>query len=371
MSAQLRRSLRRKTPTPIAAARKRVRTPDVVTTVTESINAETASASSRVLVPSSGAQYWLPQVIPATSTTTGSIHDFSGNTVPGNSLCNNLDTLTVPLMSNSLNQPNQVNSFHVHIASEISQATREKIQRSEYIDLSLLLSNNNVQRQDIKKLVIVNGELSIKSGNLRTKINNIERWTSAIIIFISIYCSAHENRVQELLKYMSDVRLGAQRSSSFGWKPYDEQCRLRKACNPMNSWDIVDVELWLLYLSSSTAPLSFGHSQSTHAGANTGMKNKCYAFNYNGKCSRLNCPYFHACMKCSSLLHSVTSCPVLANQSPTQNRQLQPYRQPYQQPHRFTRPNLMYSNYSVPRQYHQTSRRRPPVAALESRTLTS
>lgn len=61
--------------------------------------------------------------------------------MPGNSLCNNLDTLTVPLMSNSLNQPNQVNSFHVDIASENSQATRGKIQRSEYIDLALLLSN--------------------------------------------------------------------------------------------------------------------------------------------------------------------------------------------------------------------------------------
>jgi hypothetical protein len=54
------------------------------------------------------------------------------------------------MMSNSLNQPNLVNSFHVDIASEISQATREKIQRSEYIDLALLLSNNNVQRQYTK-----------------------------------------------------------------------------------------------------------------------------------------------------------------------------------------------------------------------------
>ena len=77
---------------------------------------------------------------------------------------------------------------------------------------------------------------------------------------ISIYCSAHENRFQELLKYMSDVRLGAQRSSSLGWKPYDEQYRLRKACNTMSSWGIVDVELWLLYISSSTTPLSFDNS---------------------------------------------------------------------------------------------------------------
>jgi hypothetical protein len=81
MSTQLRRSSRRKRPTPIAAAaaaRKRVRTPDVVTTVAESVNAETTPASSRVVVPSSGAQYWLSQVIPATLTTTGSIPDFSG-----------------------------------------------------------------------------------------------------------------------------------------------------------------------------------------------------------------------------------------------------------------------------------------------------
>ena len=44
MSAQLRRSSRRKRPTPIAAAaaaRKKVRTPDVVATVAESVNAET------------------------------------------------------------------------------------------------------------------------------------------------------------------------------------------------------------------------------------------------------------------------------------------------------------------------------------------
>ena len=60
MSAQLRRSSRRKRPIPIAAAaaaRKRVRTPDVVATVAESVNAETTSASSRVVVPSSDAQY--------------------------------------------------------------------------------------------------------------------------------------------------------------------------------------------------------------------------------------------------------------------------------------------------------------------------
>jgi hypothetical protein len=39
--------------------------------VAESVNAEITSASSRVVVPGSDAQYWLAQVIPATSTTQG------------------------------------------------------------------------------------------------------------------------------------------------------------------------------------------------------------------------------------------------------------------------------------------------------------
>ncbi|CAG2229749.1 unnamed protein product [Mytilus edulis] len=59
-------------------------------------------------------------------------------------------------------------------------------------------------------------------------------------------------RLQELLKYMSVVRLGAKRNpNNLGWKLYDEQFRLRKTLDPASSWAIVDPELWLLYMADS------------------------------------------------------------------------------------------------------------------------
>jgi hypothetical protein len=47
------------------------------------------------------------------------------------------------------------------------------------------------------------------------KINNIETWTNAFIVYTSIYCGIHVNQFRDLLKYMSMVRLGASRT--IGW----------------------------------------------------------------------------------------------------------------------------------------------------------
>jgi hypothetical protein len=56
------------------------------------------------------------------------------------------------------------------------------------------------------------------------KITNIELWTDAFLIFLSIYCSAHAQKIQGLMTYMNTVRLGAKRcvTNNFGWKQYDE-----------------------------------------------------------------------------------------------------------------------------------------------------
>ena len=71
----------------------------------------------------------------------------------------------------------------------------------------------------------------------------IENWTDAIlIIFTSIYCSAHPATYHDMLKYIHTIRL------SQGWKNYDKQFRLRKWQDPTSYWDLIDQELWLLYL---------------------------------------------------------------------------------------------------------------------------
>jgi hypothetical protein len=40
---------------------------------------------------------------------------------------------------------------------------------------------------------------------------------NSLYIFMSIFCTAHPNRFQESLKYMSDVRFGAKRNPGLDW----------------------------------------------------------------------------------------------------------------------------------------------------------
>ena len=53
-----------------------------------------------------------------------------------------------------------------------------------------------------------------------------------------------------IIKHMRNVRLAASRVSGIGWSIYDEQYRLRKARFPHSFWGDVDMELWLLYVST-------------------------------------------------------------------------------------------------------------------------
>jgi CRISPR/Cas system CSM-associated protein Csm4 (group 5 of RAMP superfamily) len=49
------------------------------------------------------------------------------------------------------------------------------------------------------------------------KINSIEIWTDAFIVYMSVYCSIDTTNFQALLKYMNSIRLGAKRCSGDGF----------------------------------------------------------------------------------------------------------------------------------------------------------
>jgi hypothetical protein len=44
--------------------------------------------------------------------------------------------------------------------------------------------------------------------------------------------------------------MAASRGYLQGWVKYDEQYRLRKTLSPSSSWDVVDMELWMLSVST-------------------------------------------------------------------------------------------------------------------------
>ena len=193
------------------------------------------------------------------------------------------------------------------LSRNVSNNVKQKIIAGEYIDLSLLLSNSQISCEDRHKIVVSQGELVIQQKQQQQKIVDISSWTDAFLIYTSIYCSVHQTKFQDLLKYMHSIRLGARRSSQ-GWKLYDEQFRLRKSQDPASSWAVIDQELWLLFMYSAQSvnninPVVGGY--------------KCYAFNYRGNCTRPFCTYSHACLRCFGS-HPLIVCPrqnILPNRS--------------------------------------------------------
>lgn len=130
------------------------------------------------------------------------------------------------------------------------------------------------------------------------KISSLDNWTDSFLIFASIYLEAHPNKTQQMLKYMNDIRLGAEKAN--WWVTYDEQYCLRMALNPSSNWGTIDSELKLVYIN----PNSVATQQSKQQ---VSTLFKCYDYNYRAVCQRIQCSYLHRCLKCNNW-HPVIHC---------------------------------------------------------------
>jgi hypothetical protein len=101
----------------------------------------------------------------------------------------------------------------------------------------LLQNSVVVKSEKHQKFAIVKGELVLQDKQPK-KINSIEMWTDAFIVYLSIHCSVHCKKNFGVLNYMNTIRMAAKRCGSniFGWKNYDEQYRLTIAGNSSASW---------------------------------------------------------------------------------------------------------------------------------------
>ncbi|KAJ8307433.1 hypothetical protein KUTeg_015517 [Tegillarca granosa] len=92
----------------------------------------------------------------------------------------------------------------------------------------------------------------------------------------------------DLLKYCSTIRWAASKVPGPAWRQYDEQFRLHRAKKPSKSWARLDLDLWLLFISSST-PLN-NSSQKFNLGTKElagKPKGICWDYNRN-KCTSLS-----------------------------------------------------------------------------------
>ena len=171
----------------------------------------------------------------------------------------------------------------------------------------------------------LDGELSVKGRVLSivnkkyTPIKSIHTWTSAFMIYASIMLEKLSSKGLELIKYMQTVRMAATRGHAEGWIQYNEQYRLCKAHSPSSSWDVVDMELWMLLVSTlkTTHTFDSGFPKQQYQGSNNRQDNRSLEFNCRGIVCKLfnkgfcsfgkKCKFPHKCSKCNGN-HPLTSC---------------------------------------------------------------
>ena len=119
--------------------------------------------------------------------------------------------------------PMPIDSISSDISIGVPDNIKEKIVKSEYIDIASLLPNNmHIENSQKLHVAIYQGELVLQKTQNKVRIDHIDQWTSAFKVFISIIFQVQVSHFQELLKYLHTVKLRASRSTSLTWKLYDE-----------------------------------------------------------------------------------------------------------------------------------------------------
>ena len=214
-------------------------------------------------------------------------------------------------------RPQGVKQLGAPLGKFVDVGLKVKIWRGEFIDLPLLLSNTGSggATQPLS-LFNIDGQLCLKSQAVKPKeIYNIEKWTAAFFVFMSIYLQQHPQRAIELIKYTDLIRNLAQRFPGTGWVMYDKEFRLEQAIDPSRSWAHYDSDLFLEKLAMPVFAIQqqsgrrggapWDNSQVTQGRVN----NSQYCFDFNkGNCRRRNCFYPHKCSICLRLGHNKLSC---------------------------------------------------------------
>lgn len=196
------------------------------------------------------------------------------------------------------------------VSIHIPQIIKEKIWKNQYINLAMLLKGS-VELEEIcgggTLKVTDSGIIEKQPKYMKDKVPNIEKWTDAFIIFMSIYLEKQPQKIHELLQYMSVIREAAYKYSGVAWRTYDEQYRIRQAIF-LTSWAQINSDLWLRIMSNPSQA-SPTQSQVSHSSTTITQTKKlhCHGFN-QGYCSWVPCKFNHCCSVCGQFSHGAWAC---------------------------------------------------------------
>ena len=285
---------------------------------------------------------------------TGPVHQPARDLPSGELLSGSLFSGAIPPVNISLFSGaippvniNPLTSVCDPLGEGVPKAIQEKIGRGEYVELNLLLENwgGHSERESGSVSMIFDSEghpVLRQVGPSKPKITSISTWTSAFLVYTSIYLSYHPHRSQEILKYMQIVRSAAIRFGSAAWSAYDTNFRIRHQRKPQNSWAIIDAELWFMFVATSSnqtpkwgaqeayqsyqrPPKSYQYqkprtewtpaAKSNAQGSKPAFQDQLnpsrasVCFDFNGsKCTRKACKFDHSCSRCGKPGHGSSTC---------------------------------------------------------------
>lgn len=237
-----------------------------------------------------------------------------------------------PSQPNSNDQISTIRLANDDLAAHIPSSIKQQIGRGEYINLALLLKG----AVDLAEFcsgsflkISADGRIESSQRECKDKINSIEKWTDAFIVFSSIYLMYHPGKTHEMLHYMYNIRECAKYQGGEAWKVYDEQFRLRQALNP-SPWSQINNDLWWRCMQ-----VRHPNNGTQNKPATQSFMYSCNDFN-SGVCRWPNCKFAHVCSKCRGP-HALTNCsnsnsglPPFATQS-TANAPFKARDRPFQQ----------------------------------------
>ena len=182
----------------------------------------------------------------------------------------------------------------------VKQELKQKIWLDNFIDLGELITKNQMAEDSIELVKDAEGSLSFNQVKAKKSSLSIEQWSSAFLVFISIYVRKEPAAIQGLLAYAQLIRKAARDNiGSTGWRDYDEEFRRKKAADPSRPWGMIDSHVWL-------STIAKGDKLSERVPKQT--QPTCYRFNAVKGCQAFQCKFAHACSFCNKKGHPAYKC---------------------------------------------------------------
>ena len=135
---------------------------------------------------------------------------------------------------------------HPHSSIPIPRKTQSAIERGEFVDLSMLLSEH---------LTMAGHSNKIKKSARTRLITNLETWLEAWSLYATVLATAKPRIAPDLFRYQSFITRASCRFQPYAWLQYDSQFRLKLAANPSLCWTATDPELTATWLSADAAKI--------------------------------------------------------------------------------------------------------------------